>query len=121
MYMNQQALSAELHHAPMEHRWGNRVALSIPVSMTASRAIETFGRIVNASVSGALIETPLECAPGAHIEVNFRSFSLDACVVRTERGRLGVEWRDMGASPLVEFLHEAQRDADLWHRDDAFC
>jgi hypothetical protein len=105
---------------PMEHRWGVRVGLDAPVLLVHGAGTETFGRILNASISGALIETPLALPVHATLNVQFRNFELAACVTRTEHGRLGVEWRDMGCKPLVDFLHEAQRDAALWARDVAF-
>jgi hypothetical protein len=104
----------------MEHRWGVRVGLDAPVLLVHCAGPETFGRILNASISGALIETPLALPVHAVLGVQFRNFELDACVTRTEPGRLGVEWRDMGCKPLVDFLQEAQRDAALWARDVAF-
>jgi hypothetical protein len=107
-------------HVPMEHRWGMRVSLDAPVLLVPAAGSETFGRILNASISGALIETPLALPVHTALSVQFRNFELAACVTRTEPGRLGVEWRDMGCKPLVDFLHEAQRDAALWARDVAF-
>jgi hypothetical protein len=105
---------------PMEHRWGVRVGLDAPVLLVHGAGNETFGRILNASISGALIETPLAVSVHTALRVQFRNFELGACVTRIEHGRLGVEWRDMGCKPLVDFLHEAQRDAALWARDVAF-
>jgi hypothetical protein len=120
MLMNQPGLNEQPLHPPMEHRWGKRIGANTPVIVNAGGNGDAFGRIMNASISGALIETPLALPVCTHLEVQFRNFSLAACVVRTERGRLAVEWRDMASAPLVEFLHQAQRDADLWQRDVAF-
>jgi hypothetical protein len=105
---------------PMEHRWGMRVGLDAPVLLVHGAGNETFGRILNASISGALIETPLALPVHTVLNVQFRNFDLGACVTRTEPGRLGVEWRDMGCQPLVDLLRETQSDAALWARDVAF-
>ncbi len=105
---------------PMEHRWGVRVSIDAPVRLTSDGDAEAYGLVRNASISGALIETPLALPVLSNLTVQFRNFELAACVTRSEPGRLGVEWRDMGCQRLVELLHESQRDAELFDRDHAF-
>jgi hypothetical protein len=113
--------------APMEHRWGMRIELHCPVILGDGDAAVAAGRLINASISGALIGTEAKLPALTPITVTIqtggsadRCLTLSACVVRTEPGAIGVEWRDMAAQPLVDLLHEVQREAQLWARDTAF-
>jgi hypothetical protein len=112
--------------APMEHRWGMRIELQCPVTLGEGNAAVAAGQLINASISGALIGTEAKLPALTPITVtiqtggNAQRLTLAACVVRTEPDAIAVEWRDMAAKPLVDLLHEAQGDAQLWARDTAF-
>jgi hypothetical protein len=106
------------HH--MEHRWGARVELDIPVRLLWSNGPAVPARMRNASISGGLIELPESLPVYATLEVEMPggrhctpNMALAACVTRTGRGFIAVEWRDMGTPPLPELL----RQCDSAHRE----
>lgn len=98
--------------ASTEIRWGERLAVDLPVRIHAHDGAPTMGRLRNLSISGALIETDVTlpvrsavtiavAAPDARGE---QSMTLEAAIVRSEPGAIGVEWRDMACQPLVDLL-----------------
>jgi len=112
---------------PMEHRWGARVPLDLPVLLRWSDAPRIAGRLRNASVSGGLIELDEHIAVCAAIDVEIaagprgRKLDLPACVVRAGLGYIAVEWRDMGEPALVELLREScEAEFDPARRDGVF-
>src|SRR5262245_46865621 len=76
------------------------------------------GWVRNASISGALIDTAARLPVYTSVNVVLsvavrsgrRSIELPACVVRTSRAGVAVEWRDMGVPTLVSLLREAGGD-----------
>lgn len=91
---------------PMEHRWGQRVAIDVPVRVAVGGRALGRGLLRNASVSGALIETALELPVFSNLVLSIPAVGdLAASIVRCEPGRFAVEWRDM-ACPLVVALLE---------------
>ena len=115
---------------PMEHRWGERVTLECPARLVLGDGSGTLGRIRNASISGAWIDTvtklpmytTLNVLVSAGVGLRRRTVELPACVVRTGPGGIAVEWRDMGVPTLVGLLHEAGADETLLRlRDHVFC
>jgi hypothetical protein len=112
----------------MEHRWGTRIPVDFPVSLENGGKVVAGGRLDNASISGARILTEAEFPPLTRLVVTIEATAsgrtytirLAACVVRREPGAIAVEWRDMASPPLVDALHEASADAQLWARDSAF-
>lgn len=99
---------------PMEHRWGERVALDCPVRLELHDGSGIEGRLRNASISGALIETGarvpayalLNVIVPADTGVRRRAIELPACVVRLAPEGVAVEWRDMAVPTLVSLLRE---------------
>ena len=111
---------------PMEHRWGHRIQLEVPVTLRVDG--QTLGRGVlrSASISGALIETSLELPVYAHLLITLAAAGnpavsaapLHACVVRSEPCRLAVEWHDMACPQIVSMLERASGRAVAELRDD---
>ena len=93
-------------YAPMrmEHRWGERIALDCPACLDLPDGTRAAGRIRNASISGALIDTEVRLPVNATLDILFGDLELPACVVRTTRDGLAVEWRDMAEPPLIALL-----------------
>jgi hypothetical protein len=94
----------------MEHRWGQRVRVDIPVRLEVPPASVVAGRILDLSVSGAWISGELEQHLSAEIAVVFLpqpgSSSLHripAFVARARLEGIGVEWREL-APPLINSL-----------------
>lgn len=87
----------------MEHRWGTRVELDAPAELATAEGVCTDGRVRNASLSGAFVETsakvPLLSRVALRPLVTGASW-LDACVVRVEADGLALEWLEPGLHPV---------------------
>jgi len=120
----------------MEHRWGRRIPLEVPVRLDLGGRPMGRGVLRNASISGALIETALELPVFTNLVVVLPTTSealpgaveLAACVVRREPMTFAVEWRDMACQPIVELLekhcglHAASlRDDEAYTKERASC
>jgi hypothetical protein len=111
---------SERHSDPMEHRWGERVALLIPVKLTAGGATGD-GVLRDLSVSGAFIDTTTQLPVFTNLVVSVQmndeplgaSPDLAACVVRCEPAGVAVEWRDMACETLVALLGRAGAESAL--------
>jgi len=105
----------ERYSDPMEHRWGQRVTLEIPVTLAVAGRTLGRGVLRNASISGALIETALELPVFSNLVVSLpshgesapRSADLHACLVRRAPAGFAVEWRDMACPAIVALLERA--------------
>jgi hypothetical protein len=114
---------------PMEHRWGVRIDLDCAARLVLHDGPVGEGQLRNASISGALIATPLRLAPLTPLNVVLttgrgekrRTVELPACVARLDPEGFAVEWRDMAVPTLMELLRAAGGTEDtLMARDHAF-
>lgn len=112
----------------MEHRWGQRVPLGLPVHVTTANNGGA-GILRDASISGGFIECNLALNPLAHVGVVVlvgagparRAVELPACVTRCTPEGVGVEWRDMACAPLLALLRDTGAGfAHLTARDRVF-
>ena len=119
----------ERYSDPMEHRWGQRVTLEIPVTLAVAGRTLGRGVLRNASISGALIETALELPVFSNLVVSLpshgesapRTADLHACLVRRAPAGFAVEWRDMACPSIVALLERATgRRADALVEDECF-
>ena len=102
---------------PMEHRWGERVALDCPVRLELRDGSGVEGRLRNASISGAWIETGERLPWYAMVNVivaagtgpRRRTIELPASVVRMARDGIAVEWRDMAVPTLISLMRELEQ------------
>jgi len=100
---------------PMEHRWGERVRLDCAARLAIGDTSCVEGRVRDASISGAWIDTvtklPVYTAMNVLVSAGAgmrrRTVELPACVVRTGPRGVAVEWRDMGVATLVDLLQQA--------------
>jgi hypothetical protein len=85
----------------MEHRWGHRREISRIVHLESRSGVATRGRMSNVSISGAFVVSPLPARLYSYVQVQFSSIqhngtrsrmSVEAQVVRKERGGFGIEW-----------------------------
>jgi len=105
----------------MEHRWGQRIATDVPVNLVGAPAAIGVGRILNASVTGALVQTrlPLPLLSLVYIETAESVSRLGSigrlvgCVVRRGAGEIGIEWCDTDADPALRLLAVLRDDAPL--------
>jgi len=125
----QTAECIERYSDPMEHRWGQRVTLELPVGLEVGGRSLGRGLVRNLSVSGALIETSLELPVFTNLvvtlpasrEIAGQSSGLAASVVRTAPGGFAIEWRDMACPTVVALLERmVGRPAASLCEDPAF-
>ena len=102
----------------MEHRWGSRKSIDVPVRFIALPATIGTGRIINVSMTGAFLETRAELRPMAmlYIELIYllrdagQRARLAASVVREDELGVGIEWCEPAAkSPLYARLRSASQ------------
>lgn len=102
----------------MEHRWGSRQVIDVPVRFIALPATIGAGRITNVSMTGAFLETRMQLRPMAllYVEMIHRSQEpgrrrrLSASVVRRTELGVGIEWCEPASkSPLYTQLRASAR------------
>ncbi len=99
----------------MEHRLGTRAPLSLPVRLEKEGRTLAFGRLRNASVSGAYVETSLDVQLLAPIEIvcgwatpgRAGTSVIAAYVVRVTATGVAVEWHEFGPGPIRPLLLNA--------------
>jgi hypothetical protein len=99
----------------MEHRWGERYTLDHPIRIRTQGGLLASGDLVDVSVSGAFIATPLPAALYSHVQILLYnsqhdrrpSWTLDAQVVRKSRRGVGVEWQEL-APEIIRTLIATQ-------------
>jgi hypothetical protein len=101
----------------MEHRWGERVRVNIPVHVSAATLAGFDGCVKNLSLSGALMKADCELRLHSLIEVHLelppspRAAVLMAHVSRKLKEGVGIEWcefaptivKDLLRSPSIRF------------------
>jgi hypothetical protein len=86
----------------MEHRWGTRKTLDVGVKLYIEGKLPAFGRILNASSSGAYIAlgaalpimTRVHVALGWDTSKRCHRCPITAYVVRTDVRGIGIEWQE---------------------------
>lgn len=101
-----------VHDYAMEHRWGTRIAVHIPVRLTATRySVARIGRLTNLSLSGGFIPG-VSLRPHAPIHVTFEYplallssvEKLPALVARVCEEGAGVIWCDFAHPAIIQIL-----------------
>jgi hypothetical protein len=97
-------------------RWGQRIAVDIPVQVTANDSPAIHGHLKHLSLSGALLEADHELGLHAYIEVDIKlpetrrnAIRIMARVTRKSKDAAGVEWckfapsavKDLRRSPSI--------------------
>jgi len=98
----------------MEHRWGRRIVVDVPIQMAAVGNSLKSALLANLSVTGALIKADFRFRAPPRVRIVFVSsvqpqqeaLSLAAYVARHNRHGIGVEWCEL-ASPAVTALLRA--------------
>jgi hypothetical protein len=108
----------------MEHRWGNRVAIDLPVRISAAGLAGT-GILRNLSASGAFIETALPLALLTKVRVQTprtasrRRTDAWGFVVRQDAPGVGIEWCEIAplrAEDLSQHTHVLHLPPSRLHR-----
>jgi hypothetical protein len=102
----------------MEHRWGERIPMDVPVQVSADQVAGIQGRMRNLSLSGALLKIGADLRLHALIEVSVElpqpsqsAAILLAHVSRKREEDVGIEWcefapiavKDLLRSPSMRF------------------
>jgi hypothetical protein len=95
----------------MEHRWGERVALELPIYIAVHNRTGISGRMKNLSLSGALIQTPIELKVHSLIRVSVNlpprplyETVLLAQVIHLHNSEAGIEWCEFAPRLVKEIL-----------------
>ncbi len=93
----------------MEHRWGRRIEMKLPVQLIIASLGPVHARIEDVSISGAFVRTaPL--ALGLGLDVILRRSRghgrerIAAHVVRQTRDGVGIEWYDIAPRLICALL-----------------
>jgi hypothetical protein len=104
----------------MEHRWGERIRLNVPVRLFSADSASESCLLRNASTSGAFIETEESFSVLKPVEVELPDGSLASAYVvrRTARG-VGVEWSEPVEAVDRLLAEAAQRNPVMRHHRSA--
>jgi hypothetical protein len=95
----------------LEHRWGERVRVNIPVHVAAEDLTHTQGWMKNLSLSGALMKADVDLRLHSLIEVSIPlaptapgSAVIIAHVSRKQKDAVGLEWCRFGSTVVKDLL-----------------
>ena len=101
----------------LEHRWGERFQLDLPVQLAVNTVSGIDARLKNLSLSGALIEADFALRIHTVIEIKLPlplplplplsaqpATVVKAYVIRKFNDKVGIEWRDFAPHPIKELL-----------------
>ncbi len=96
----------------MEHRWGERVVVDIPVQVSTPPLMGGNGRILNVSISGAWISGEFDLPPLARAMIVFdlragatpEPMPIACYVTRVRSQGIGVEWRELAPQIISDLL-----------------
>jgi hypothetical protein len=96
----------------MEHRWGERVGVDIPVRLTVRPFSVKSGRLTNLSLSGAFIKGGVDVRVLSRIQVvievpsRFKHATpiVSAYVARKFKDGIGVEWCEFAPQAVIDLI-----------------
>jgi len=99
----------------MEHRWGIRQTLDVCVTLYIDSKLPSFGRLLNASSSGAYVATNITLPNLTRVRVvlgrdRFRpgAHRIPAYVVRADGRGIGVEWQEFAPTGVLALINAMQ-------------
>jgi hypothetical protein len=100
----------------LEHRWGERVGVNIPVRVEAAALPGANGCMTNLSLSGALMKSDCDLRLHTLIEVSMalpapstRTAVIKAHVSRKFKEGVGIEWYEFAPNIIRVLLRSALR------------
>jgi hypothetical protein len=101
----------------MEHRWGQRIDVAIPVRLRASAPVgENTAQLANLSLSGGWIAATVDVRRFSTIQVIFElpeplsgPHSINAYVARQTPAGIGLEWCEHSPKLVVQLFHTLAR------------
>ena len=105
---------------PMDPRCGTRIPCDFRVLVMVHPAVFGPGVLLNVSISGALLQTPLVLSPLTQIELEVQSpgmgrSSIMASITRREVHQYGVAFRGANHKVIDRMLRAAQSQAEAVH------
>ncbi len=94
----------------MEHRWGERSKLNIPVQVDCGPRGVVLAVMRDASASGAFLCTAAQLPLLTSVRVEFRGTAppgVEAQVVRRAPDGFGLEWSELAPQAVVDLLNSA--------------
>lgn len=96
----------------MEHRWGRRISLEVPVRLILEAGEPLIGRIENVSISGAFVRTARSVPVWARLEVELGRpcepggdpECIIAHVIRRTKEGVGIEWHELAPRAVRALL-----------------
>jgi hypothetical protein len=95
----------------LEHRWGTRARVNIPVRVETSASPVGDGCVKNLSLSGAFMKSDCELRLHTHIEVSFAlplpsagTAVIKAHVVRKIEEGVGIEWSEFAPNIIKDLV-----------------
>jgi hypothetical protein len=96
----------------MEHRWGERIVVDIPVQVSVPPLVLGGGRVLNLSISGAWISGKFDLPPLARAMIIFdlsmggipEPLPIACFVARVRPEGMGVEWRELAPQIVSDLL-----------------
>jgi PilZ domain len=116
-------------YVPMEHRWGQRFNVDMPIRFTLRPAsCVSIGRLVNVSLSGGFISSHQDLRWLSRIQLLFESTprakpgsEIAGYIARKSDAGIGIEWCELAppaVAELVRYLNpiqDASAPADSQH------
>jgi hypothetical protein len=97
----------------LEHRWGERIRVNLPVRVSAADLERVQGCLKNLSLSGAFLKSDCELRLHALIEVRIelpppvaRAAVIEAHVSRKHSEGVGIEWCEFAPNIVKALLRE---------------
>jgi hypothetical protein len=94
----------------MEHRWGTRIRMELPVRISSPGGACVDGQLVDISLSGAFLRLPVRPPDLSLVHVEFVDLPvmgvplLRAQVVRYNEAGIGLEWDTQGSAEVRRLL-----------------
>lgn len=96
----------------MEHRWGERIEVDIPVQVSVPPLVLGAGRIRNISISGAWVLGPFNLPPLARAFIVFdlmlagqhEQLPIACYVARVRPEGIGVEWHELAPQIVSDLI-----------------
>jgi len=96
----------------MEHRWGHRREVNRFVRLRMRSGLIGFGRIRDASISGAWVATKLPAKLMSYVQIGFTAMQngrrtvarVEGLIVRIASHGFGVEWREFAHPAVLAIL-----------------
>jgi hypothetical protein len=94
----------------LEHRWGERFPLDLPVQLAVNTVGGIDARLKNLSLSGALIEADFTLRIHTVIEIKVpmplstQPATVKGYVIRKFNDKVGIEWREFAPHAIKELL-----------------